>query len=74
MEKKNQSKGGREGVGRRERWREMIYFIFFSFFSSFLDLRKSDSNFLSGLKAKLIYATRVTRGHQNLGVSSNSTR
>ena len=62
---------------RRERkgaWRENIIFHFFLLFVSFSDLRKSDCKFLSGLKAKLIYATRATRGHQNLGVSLNSTR
>ena len=48
-------------------------FIFF-LFASFSDLRKSDRNFSLGLKTKLIYAMRATRGHQNLGVSSNSTR
>ena len=52
---------------------EKIFFLF-SFFASFSDLRKLDRRFLSGLKAKLIYATRATRRHQNLGVSSNSTR
>ena len=54
--------------------RERDFSFYFYLFSSFLDLRKSDSRFSSGLKAKLIYATRATRGHQNLGISSNSTR
>ena len=63
--------GGREG-GRAE---EIFYFILlFLLFFSFSDIRKSDCKFLSGLKAKLIYATRAMRGHQNLEVSSNSTR
>ena len=53
---------------------ENFKFFFISFFVSFSDLQKSDRRFSSGLKAKLIYATRATRGHQNLGVSSNSTR
>ena len=72
MKKINQKgeRGRREG----ERWRESIIFIFLLLFASFSDLRKSDRTFSSGLKVKLIYATRVTRGHQNLGVSSNSTR
>ena len=48
--------------------------FFISLFISFSNLWKSDRKFLSGLKAKLIYATRATRGHQNLEVSSNSTR
>ena len=48
-------------------------FIFF-YFASFLYLRKSDCRFSSRLKAKSIYAMRATRGHQNLGVSSNSMR
>ena len=69
--KKKKSKG--EGVGGRAVERERKYFIF-SILTSFSDLRKSDRRFSSGLKAKLIYATRATRGHQNLGVSSNSTR
>ena len=67
--------------GRSERtvgaWREIereFYFIFISFFASFSDLRKLDRRFSSGLKAKLIHVARVTRGYQNLGVSSNSTR
>ena len=61
-------------MGGRERERGEYYFLFFLHFVSFLDLRKSDRRFSSELKAKLIYATRATRGHQNLGVSSNSTR
>ena len=73
--KKKKSNGGgasqREGV---EIEGEKILFFIFSVFVSFSDLRKSDRRFLSGLKAKLIYATRATRGHQNLGVSSNFTR
>ena len=83
---KNQAKGGRERVsGGRALERENIYiyiyiyiyiffFFFFLLFDSFSDLRKSDRRFSSGLKAKFIYPTRATRGHQNLGVSSNSTR
>ena len=43
----------------RENW----FFKFFFSFYSFLDLRKSDHRFSSGLKAKLIYAMRATRGH-----------
>ena len=72
--KKNQSERGR---GRREEedGRERIfYFYFFLLFASFSDLRKLDYRFSSGLKAKLIYTMRATRGHQNLEVSSNSTR
>ena len=53
--------------------RERKIFYFF-LFASLSDLRKSDRRFSSGLKAKLIHARRATRGHQNLGVSSNSTR
>ena len=69
--KKNESKRGERASGGRE---NCFLFIYFFFFTSFSDLRKSDRRFSSGLKAKLIYATRATRGHQNLGVSSNSTR
>ena len=57
---------------REEREREI--FIFFSLFISFSDLRKLDCRFSSGLKAKLIHAMRATRGHQKVGVSSNSVR
>ena len=68
----------RRGGERREREsaleRENIYFLFFLFFASFSDIRKSDCRFLSGLKEKLIYAMRVTRGHQKVGVSTNSVR
>ena len=69
---KNQSKErergrrGAESVGDKN--------IFFSFFASFSDLRKSDRRFSLGLKAKLIYAMRATRGHQKVGVSTNSVR
>ena len=64
---------GEENGVERERLRE-YFFLFFLTFFSFLDLRKSDRRFSLGLKAKLIHATRATRGHQNLGVSSNSAR
>ena len=62
-------------MGERERvYGERILILFSLLFVFFSDLRKSDRRFSSGLKAKLIYAMRATRGHQNLGVSSNSTR
>ena len=48
--------------------------FFFAFFASFSDLWKSNCRFSSEQKAKSVYATRVTRGCQNLGVSSNSER
>ena len=66
-------KRGRERE-RGHRGRENMIFIYFSLFVSFSDIQKSDCKFLSGLKAKLIYATRATCGHQNLRVLSNSTR
>ena len=53
---------------------ERIFFIFFLSLLSFSDLRKSDRRFSSGLKTKLIYAMRATRGHQKVGVSTNSVR
>ena len=53
---------------------EIFLFLFFLLFASFSDLRKSDRRFSSELKTKLIYAMRATRGHQNLGVSTNSVR
>ena len=52
----------------------MFLFLFFLLFNFFSDLRKSDCRFSSGLKAKLIYAMKATRGHQNVGVSTNSVR
>ena len=48
--------------------------IIFSLLVSFLDLRKSDRRISSGLKAKLINAMRATRGHQKVGVLTNSVR
>ena len=55
------------GSAERER-AERDFFYFFSLFTSFSDLRKSDHRFLSRLKAKLIYATRATRVHQKVRV------
>ena len=66
---KEASGGEKEAVGG-----DFLFFLLFLYFSSFSDLRKSDRRFSSGLKAKLIYAMRATRGHQNLRVSSNSMR
>ena len=40
----------------------------------FSDLRRFDGQNWSGQETKLIYASRATRGYQNLGVSSNFTR
>ena len=51
-------KAQREGFGRGE---NMIFI--FSLFVSFSNLQKLDHRFSSGLKAKLIYATRATCGH-----------
>ena len=51
-----------------------FYFYFFFLFAYFSNLRKSDRRFLSGLKAKLIYAMRATREHKKVGVSTNSVR
>ena len=73
MKKKTIKRGQRGRREERALEREDLFY-FFSFFSSFSDLRKSDHRFLSGLKEKLIYATRATRGHQNLGVLLNSKR
>ena len=53
---------------------EIFLFLFFFLFAFFSDLRKSDCRFSSGLKAKLIYAMRATRGHQKVRVSTNSVR
>ena len=55
--------------------REYFIFILFFYLSFFFsDLRKSYRRFSSGLNAKLIYAMKATRGHQKVGVSSNSLR
>ena len=72
--KKINQKGAKRASGGESVREREYYFYFFLLFVSFSDLRKSDGKFLSGLKTKLIYTTRATRGHQNLGVSSNSTR
>ena len=66
---------GQDGEGeRRERGEDFILFFIFLLFASFSDLRKSDRRFSSGLKVKLIYAMRTMRGHQKVGVSTNSVR
>ena len=70
---KNQAKGGEKASGE-ERALEGELLLFFFLFISFLDLRKSDCRFSLRLKAKLIYAMRATRGHQKVGVSTNSVR
>ena len=70
---KSKTAGGICGFGRERELRE-IFFIYFSLFTSFSYLRKSDRRFLSGLKAKLTYATRATRGHQKVRVLTNSMR
>ena len=57
---------GRHGV-ERERG-ERIFIFYFSLFVSFSYLRKSDHRISSGLKAKLIYAMRATRGNQKVEV------
>ena len=59
-----------EGRGRERDGAGGDFFIFLLFllFVSFSDLRKSDRRFLSRLKAKLIYPTRATCGHQKVGV------
>ena len=54
---------------KRERVQRDFYFLFFV---SFLELWKSDHRISSEQEAKFIHASRTTRGHQNLGVSSNS--
>ena len=58
--------GEKEGVRTKEIF---LVFLLFLLFASFADLQKSDRMFSSGLKAKLIYETRATRGHQKVGVS-----
>ena len=45
-----------------------------SMFWFFSDLRLSAGQNLSEQEAKLIHVSRATRGYQNIGVSSNSTR
>ena len=65
--------GGGEGESVEERG-EIFLFYFIFVYASFSDLRKLDRRFSSELKAKLIYAMRATRGHQKVGVSTNSVR
>ena len=43
-------------------------------FDTISDLRRSDDQNWSDQKTKLIHASQATRGYQNHGVSSNSTR
>ena len=50
------------------------FYFYFSSLRFFLRFKESDRRFSSGMKEKLIHAARATRGYQNLGVSSNSTR
>ena len=68
-------KNGRGSVGEGEEniERERERFFFFSSLISKI-YRNWDHRFSLEQEAKFIYATRATRGHQNLGVSSNSTR
>ena len=61
------------GAWENENQIEILFFVFL-LFVSLLDLWKSYHRFLSEQKAKLIYATRATRGYQNLSVSSNFKR
>ena len=73
--KKDKIKKRKDTDDVRERaWMREIFIFIYLLFASFSDLRKSDSRFSSRLKAKLIHAARATRGYQNHGVSSNSTR
>ena len=51
-----------------ERERLRGFYLFIYFLVSFSDLWKLDRRFSSELKAKLIHATRATRGYQNLRV------
>ena len=81
MKKKSIKKGIKakvEGDGEKEGVRIeeifLVFFLLFLLFVSFSDLRKSDCRFSSRLKAKLIYAMRATRGHQKVGVLTNSMR
>ena len=75
VSKKKKYKSQVGGDGGRERGRRIFYFILlFLLFASFLDLLKLDRRFSSWLKVKLIYAMRATRGHQKVGVSTNSVR
>ena len=73
--KKKNKKGRKEESGSEghgggeEREREKGKKIHFS-----LRSKKSDRRFSSEQKAKSVHASRATRGYQNLGVSSNSTR
>ena len=66
-----------KAIVKRERKRvciERFLFFYFLLFASFSDLWKSDCRIFSEEKAKFIHASRATRGYQNHGVLSNSTR
>ena len=73
MRQKRKIKGRSDGTDE-ERGEKEFYLFFFFLFASFSDLQKSDCRISSEQEAKLIHAARTTRGYQNLGVSSNSTR
>ena len=77
MGKNKINKKGQRGRALRERERASVRedFIFiFLLFAFFSDIQKLDRRFSSGLKAKLIYTMRATRGHQKFGLSTNSVR
>ena len=72
-EKRKKKKSQKTAWERRERLERILFFIFLHF-ASFSDLWKSNRRFSLKQKAKLIHEARATRGYQNLGVSSNSTK
>ena len=69
-------KKGKGNCREREKGRAErdFYFLFFFLFASFSNLRKLDRRISSEQGAKFFHTLRATRGCQNLGVSSNSTR
>ena len=71
--KKEKSKR-EKAIFRPREFVERDIYLFYFFLASLSDLWKSDHRFSSEQKAKLVYATRATRGYQKLSVSSNSKR
>ena len=48
---------------------EVRFYFFYSFKSSFSDLRKSDRRISSGKERKVLYVMRATRGYQKHRIS-----
>ena len=71
---KGKVKKGEGHISSERVHRKRDLFLYFLIFAYLLDLWKSDHRFSLKQKEKLVYATRATRGYQNLSLSSNSKR